>query len=189
MHAREPASFWWKNVTVVVIPLRGLARMSCGNRLSNVRRLTILRSGKVFTSSNKDNTANFYGEKKCNEAILFSFFFWTIIRKSLDQTSYSKSFSSPNLKVSIISQWRIQGSPSNPPPPPPPPPLILRPNWDPAKGRKKSFGDHAPSHLSMGLHDRPPTPPPLSQGLHPTLSRITWHAGFNLYILETWWSS
>lgn len=77
------------------------------------------------------------------------------------------------------------------PPPPtshPPPHLILRPNWDPARGRKKSFGDHAPSHLSMGLHDRPP-PPPLSQGLHPTLSRITWHAGFNLYILETWWSS
>ena len=74
MHAREPASFLWKNVTVVVIPLRGLARMSCGNRLSNVRRLTILRSGKVFTSSNKDNTANFYGEKKCNEAILFFFF-------------------------------------------------------------------------------------------------------------------
>ena len=132
--------------------------------------------------------------KKVQWSNPFFFFFWTIIRKSLDQTSYSKSFSSPNLKVSIISQWRIQGSPSNTtahPPPPTPPPLphlILRPNWDPAKGRKKSFGDHAPSHLSMGLHDRPP-PPPLSQGLHPTLSRITWHAGFNLYILETWWSS
>ena len=50
MHAREPASFWWKNVTVVVILLRDLARMSYGNRLSNVRRLIILRSGKVFTS-------------------------------------------------------------------------------------------------------------------------------------------
>ena len=47
--------------------------MSCGNRLSNVRRFIILRSRKVLTRSNKDNSANFYGEKKCNEAIRFFF--------------------------------------------------------------------------------------------------------------------
>ena len=47
--------------------------MSYGNRLSNVRRFIILRSGKFFTSSNKDNSANFYGGKKCNEAIRFFF--------------------------------------------------------------------------------------------------------------------
>ena len=51
------------------------------------------------------------------------------------------------------------GEPVHPHLPPRPAHLILRPNWDPAKGRKKSFGDHAPSHLSMGLHDRPPLPP------------------------------
>ena len=129
--------------------------MSCGNRLSNVRRLTILRSGKVFTSSNKDNTANFYGEKKCNEAILFSFF--------LDNNQ--KIFRS-NLVLEVVFVPESEGlyylavaDPGEPVHPHPPPPhLILRPNWDPAKGRKKSFWDHTPSHLSMGLHDRPPSP-------------------------------
>ena len=64
------------------------------------------------------------------------------------------------------------GPPAPPPPPPPPPPphLILRPNWDPAKGRKKSFGDHAPSHLSMGLHDRPPPSPLISRSASDTVS-------------------
>ena len=59
------------------------------------------------------------------------------------------------------------------PPPtshPPLPHLILRPNWDPAKGRKKSFGDHAPSHLSMGLHDRPPPSPLISRSASDTVS-------------------
>ena len=156
MHAREPASFWWKNVTVVVIPLRGLARMSCGNRLSNVRRLTILRSGKVFTSSNKDNTANFYGEKKCNEAILFSFFFWTIIRKSLDQTSYSKSFSSPESEGLYYLAVADPGEPFHPHPPPPH--LILRPNWDPAKGRKNRFETTPPPTYLWVCMTAPPFP-------------------------------
>ena len=122
MHAREPASFWWKNVTVVVMPLRGLARMSCGNRLSNVRRLTILRSGKVFTSSNKDNTANFYGEKKCNEAILFSFFFFDnnqkIFRSNLvlevvfvpeSEGLYYLAVADPGEPVPTFTFWRRGG--------------------------------------------------------------------------------
>ena len=160
MHAREPASFWWKNVTVVVIPLRGLARVSCGNRLSNVRRLTILRSGKVFTSSNKDNTANFYGEKKCNEAILFSFFFFDNNQKIFRSNLVLEVVFVPESEGLYYLAVADPGEPVQPHPPPPPPHLILRPNWDPAKGRKKSFGDHAPSHLSMGLHDRPPPLPP-----------------------------
>ena len=141
--------------------------MSCGNRLSNVRRLTILRSGKVFTSSNKDNTAKFYGEKKCNEAILFFF---------LDNNQ--KIFRS-NLVLEVVFVPESEGlyylavaDPGEPvhPHPPPPPHLILRPNWDPAKGRKKSFGDHAPSHLSMGLHDRPPPSPLISKSASDTVS-------------------
>ena len=142
--------------------------MSCGNRLSNVRRLTILRSGKVFTSSNKDNTANFYGEKKCNEAILFSFFFWTIIRKSLDQTSYSKSFSSPNLKVSIISQWRIQGSPSNPTPHPPPP--YFKTKLRPGEGPKKIVWRPRPLPLIYGSSWPPPPSPLISRSASDTVS-------------------
>ena len=65
------------------------------------------------------------------------------------------------------------GEPVQPHPPPPTPHsphLILRPNWDPAKGRKKSFGDHAPSHLSMGLHDRPPPSPLISRSASDTVS-------------------
>ena len=122
----------------------------------------------------------------------FFLFFWTIIRKSLDQTSCSKSFSSPNLKVSIISQWRIQGSPSTTtphPPPPTPPPPYFKTKLRPGEGPKKIVWRPRPLPLIYGSAWPPHPPPPLSQGLHPTLSRITWHAGFNLYILETWWSS
>ena len=92
MHAREPASFWWKNVTVVVILLRDLARMSYGNRLSNVRRLIILRSGKVFTSPPiKITLPTFMAKKSAMKESVFLFvcFFLTISEKSLNQTSYS----------------------------------------------------------------------------------------------------
>ena len=128
----------------------------------------------------------FMAKKSAMKQSFFLFFFWTIIRKSLDQTSYSKSFSSPNLKVSIISQWRIQGSPSTPTPHPPP---YFKTKLRPDEGPKKIVLRPRPLPLIYGSAWPPPPPPPLSQGLHPTLSRITWHAGFNLYILETWWSS
>ena len=59
----------------------------------------------------------------------------------------------------------------------------------PGEGPKKIVWRPRPLPLIYGSAWPPPPPPPLSQGLHPTLSRITWHAGFNLYILETWWSS
>ena len=61
MRAREPASFWWENVIAVVILLRKFR--SGGNRLSNVGRFMILRSGKGLTFFNKNNCANVSGEK------------------------------------------------------------------------------------------------------------------------------
>ena len=62
MRAHEqPASF----IIAVVNLLRVLARMSGRKKLSNVRRFTILRSGKGLISSfNENNLVNFSGEKK-----------------------------------------------------------------------------------------------------------------------------
>ena len=49
----------------VVILLLVLARMLYwSNKLSNARRFIILRSGEGLTSLNKDNSDNFFGEKK-----------------------------------------------------------------------------------------------------------------------------
>ena len=39
-----------------------------GNKLSNVISVIILPSGEVLISINKDNSSNFSGAKKCNEA-------------------------------------------------------------------------------------------------------------------------
>ena len=58
--AREPASFWRENVVAVVTLLRV---RSGENKLSNVRRFIILRSGESVTSFTKGNSANFSGEK------------------------------------------------------------------------------------------------------------------------------
>ena len=79
---------------------------SGGNKLSNVRSFSILQSGEGSTSFNNDNSANFSGEKKCNEEFR-GVYFLTIREKTLNQISYSQSFSSSNLKV---SQPRSQGS-------------------------------------------------------------------------------
>ena len=76
-----------------------------------------------------------------------------------------------------------------PPTSPPPPPPYFKTKLRPGEGPKKIVWRPRPLPLIYGSAWPPPPPPPLSQGLHPTLSRITWHAGFNLYILETWWSS
>ena len=67
-------------------------------------------------------------------------------------------------------QWRIQGGG--------PAPLILNPNWGP-KGRKKFFGDRPPPSLRVWMTGPPSPlisgsgwpgpPPPLSQGLDPSL--------------------
>ena len=65
MRAREPASFWRENVIAVVILLRKFR--SGGNRLSNVGRFMILRSGKGLSFFNKNNCANVSGEKKYSE--------------------------------------------------------------------------------------------------------------------------
>ena len=41
---------------------------SGGNKLSNVVSFVILPSGEVLISINEDNSSNFSGAKKCNEA-------------------------------------------------------------------------------------------------------------------------
>ena len=47
-----------------------------GNMLTNVTSFIILQSGEGLTSFNKDNSANFYGEKKkkINETFRVSIF-------------------------------------------------------------------------------------------------------------------
>ena len=70
MLVRELASFWRENVIVVVILIRVFARLWVWLRrqvIKKVRGLVILRPGEGLTSFNKDNSANFSGEKKCNE--------------------------------------------------------------------------------------------------------------------------
>ena len=61
----------------VVILLRVLRECrGGGNKLSNVRSFSILRSEEGLTSCNKDKSANFFGQKKCSEAFrgVFSLF-------------------------------------------------------------------------------------------------------------------
>ena len=85
---------------------------SGGNKLSNVRSFSILQSGEGSTSFNNDNSANFSGEKKYNEEF-WGVYFLIIREKTLNKISYSQSFSSLNLKVTIIEEnvrksvWRI----------------------------------------------------------------------------------
>ena len=55
-------------MVAVVTLLRVLARMSGGNKLSNVRSFINLRSGEGVTSSTKGNSAKFSSEKWSNEA-------------------------------------------------------------------------------------------------------------------------
>ena len=58
--------------------------------------------GEDFTSFNKDNSANFYGEKRYNEAFL-GVNVLRIRAKTLSQILSSWSFWSSNLKVSNMA--------------------------------------------------------------------------------------
>ena len=72
------------------------------NKLKSVRGFIILRPGDGLSSFSKDNSANFLVKKKCNE--VFRGVYNLRIRpreKTSSQISYSQSFSSKNLKVSI----------------------------------------------------------------------------------------
>ena len=70
VYACEPASFWRENEVAVVILLTSFCENVAGggNKLSNVISFIILPSGEVLISINKDNSSNFSGAKKCNEA-------------------------------------------------------------------------------------------------------------------------
>ena len=78
----------------VVILVEILARCrSVGNKLSNVNRgLITMRSGQGFTSSNKDNSANFSGEKKYNDAFRGVCFY----------TARKKTFHESNLVFIVV---------------------------------------------------------------------------------------
>ena len=76
----------------VVILLLVLARMLYWwDKLSNVRGFIILGSGEGLTSFNKDNSDNFFGEKKNNKAF-WGDYFLRICEKT----------SSSNLKISNV---------------------------------------------------------------------------------------
>ena len=64
-----------------------------GNKLSNVTSFTFKRSGAGLTSSNEDNSANFSGEKKYNEAFRVSIFGQSA--KKLEIKSRTRSRSRP----------------------------------------------------------------------------------------------
>ena len=63
MRAREQASVLAGKRGSRRLTSTCLARMSCGNKLSNVRT-SVLRSGEGLTSFNKNNRVNFSGDKK-----------------------------------------------------------------------------------------------------------------------------
>ena len=68
----------------VVILLLGLARMLYWwDKVSNVGRFIILRSGEGLTSLNKDNSDNFFGEKKKKKTIKLSgvTIFWEYVKQ------------------------------------------------------------------------------------------------------------
>ena len=68
----EPASFCWENAIAVFTPLWVRASTECcngGNKLSNVRSFIIMWLAEGLTAINKDNSADFLGEKKYNEEI------------------------------------------------------------------------------------------------------------------------
>ena len=75
---------------------------SHGQKLSNIRRFIILRSGDGLTSFNKDKRYNFSGKRKVQSSLPWCLFFEST-RKNLKSSPYSWSFSSSNLKPSMIT--------------------------------------------------------------------------------------
>ena len=71
---------------------------SHGNKLSNIRRFIILRSGNGLTSFNKDKSYDFSGGRKVQSS-----FPWCLFFKNASQIPYLWSISSSNLKLSIIT--------------------------------------------------------------------------------------
>ena len=68
----------------IVILLLVLARMLYWwDKVSNVRGFIILRSGEGLTSLNKDNSDDFFGEKKNKQTIKLSgvTIFWEYVKK------------------------------------------------------------------------------------------------------------
>ena len=54
--------------------------------------------GRELNFSNKDNSANFSGEKTYDETLRGVYFFYNTRKKTSNQISYSYSFSSSNLR-------------------------------------------------------------------------------------------
>ena len=69
--------------------------------MSCYQMLRVLRLVEDLTSCNKDNIGNFSGEKSTMKLSGVSIF-REYAKRTLSQISYSQSFSSPNLKLSIV---------------------------------------------------------------------------------------
>ena len=69
-----PSSFW--------------ESLSGRNKLSNVGSLIILPSGEVFSSFNKENSANVAGEKKVHRSFLGCLFFENMWKNLIDIINY-----------------------------------------------------------------------------------------------------
>ena len=91
----------------IVILQRDLARMSynSGNKLSNVRSFIILQSGEGLTVNNRANFANFFGKKKTSIKAFRGLFYLRTRAKTFSEISYSFSFLSSNLKLSIVTTF------------------------------------------------------------------------------------
>ena len=61
--------------------------------------------GRELNFSNKDNSANFSGEKTYDETLRGVYFFYNTRKKTSNQISYSYSFSSSNLRGRPFNSW------------------------------------------------------------------------------------
>ena len=75
-------------MAVFILPRVKQECCSGGNKSSNIGSSIILFSGEGLTSFNNDNSTNFSGEKKYNEAFL-GVYFLTIREKTFNQISFS----------------------------------------------------------------------------------------------------
>ena len=63
--------------------------------------------GRELNFSNKDNSANFSGEKTYDETLRGVYFFYNTRKKTSNQISYSYSFSSSNLRGRPFNSWGV----------------------------------------------------------------------------------
>ena len=102
--ARQPASFRRENARDVVFLLRALARMSSWRKQAiEVGSFIILRSGEGLTPYNKNNRANFSGEK--TEIKLSGVSIFLEYAKKLKTKCRPRSYPRPRILRSLLISY------------------------------------------------------------------------------------